>query len=430
MKKLIFSIIFCLFTENVYADLESAKDAYRTRNYATALSEFLAYSERGYAEADFMLSMMYINGEGVPKDLNLAIQYAQKAIEGNNKGAFALIASIYLSKQSDIRDISKAIEWYEKGIQAKDINSMRHLGLMYLSGVEVKQDYQRAYSLLKDAADRDDVLSMYELGLMFEFGNGVKQDEAKALRWYKSMLSAPPGLIRMSQPKPRFRIAHIKEKNPRSDNDLYQALKYFEQAAIDGLSEAMNRAGLMYQHGRGAERDYRKAAIFFERAADQGNANGTFNGGVLFELGLGVPQSYAEAMTWFKAAANLQNTAAMRRLAQYYDDGISVSIDHKLAQNWYCKSSMLDLEKVFGYSNDRESVSRLDDEQLITQLAILSTCGKHESINRKRMNSLQENASKQLKSDGLEKLTNLSDQLKNSLNFTTVLKTLTNIDPK
>jgi hypothetical protein len=51
-------------------------------------------------------------------------------------------------------------------------------------------------------------------------------------------------------------------------------MRWYRAAAEQGLAEAKNNIGVMYQDGLGVEHDFAKAANWYRAAADQGDING------------------------------------------------------------------------------------------------------------------------------------------------------------
>src|SRR3546814_19449438 len=66
---------------------------------------------------------------------------------------------------------------------------------------------------------------------------------------------------------------------------------------------AQYKLALLYQYGRGVERDLAKAAELYRAAAEQGLAEAQHNLGYLYERGLGVGRNPAEAAVWYRRAA-------------------------------------------------------------------------------------------------------------------------------
>ena len=89
--------------------LDRANASYKRGDYAEALEGFSDLAEKGDAEAQNNLGVMYDYGEGVPKD------YAE------------------------------AVKWYRKAAVQEYAEAQTNLGFMYLTGYGVPKDYVQAY---------------------------------------------------------------------------------------------------------------------------------------------------------------------------------------------------------------------------------------------------------------------------------------------
>ncbi len=126
---LVLSIV-CLATP-AWADFQAGNDAYNRKDYATALSEWRPLAEKGVAEAQYKLGMLYSMGYGVP------------------------------------RDFVQARQWWGKAAVQGHVSAQYYLGIMYSMGYGVPQDFVQAhkwYSLAgangdKGAATRRDELA-------------------------------------------------------------------------------------------------------------------------------------------------------------------------------------------------------------------------------------------------------------------------------
>jgi TPR repeat protein len=56
----------------------------------------------------------------------------------------------------------------------------------------------------------------------------------------------------------------------------------------------------MYTDNVGVPQDYAEAMKWYREAAEQGLAQAQHNLGVMYDQGQGVPQDYAEAMKWYR----------------------------------------------------------------------------------------------------------------------------------
>ena len=117
--------------------------------YELSLDELRALAEGGHANAQTMLGLHYMVGEGVPQDDAAALRWVRLAADqGDADGQFAL-------------------------------------GAMYQDGRGVPQDNAEALRWVRLAADQGDADAQYALGLTFATGRAVKQDQTEAARWFR-----------------------------------------------------------------------------------------------------------------------------------------------------------------------------------------------------------------------------------------------------
>lgn len=131
-----------------WADFETGMAAYERGNYATALSEWRPLAEKGDAQAQLHLGMLYHQAQGVPQDYTAARQ------------------------------------WYEKAAAQGYAMAQYSLGLMYENGDGVPQDYTAARQWYEKAAARGYAMAQTNLGGLYAYGRGVPQDDVRAYMWY------------------------------------------------------------------------------------------------------------------------------------------------------------------------------------------------------------------------------------------------------
>ncbi|MFV3037882.1 tetratricopeptide repeat protein, partial [Klebsiella pneumoniae] len=61
------------------------------------------------------------------------------------------------------------------------------------------------------------------------------------------------------------------------EEDMEQAVKWYQRAADQDEPRARARLGFCYYCGEGVEQDLKKAAALFLRAAEQGDISGQYN---------------------------------------------------------------------------------------------------------------------------------------------------------
>lgn len=102
-------------------------------------------AERGDAKAQAGLALAYLNGQGVPKDVGLAHQWAEKAAaQGHAQGQY-LLGSMYLAGTGVLQDFSTALKWFEKAAHQNHAEAQYRLGLAYYNGYGVGVDKPKAY---------------------------------------------------------------------------------------------------------------------------------------------------------------------------------------------------------------------------------------------------------------------------------------------
>lgn len=336
------AFFLALWTVHAQAGMDDARVHFAKGRYAEAMKEYEIYAARGFGHADFMIATMFANGQGVARDVEMAIKHAKRAADHGAPEGFALIALLYDSDKSGIKDEKNAVEWLQKGVDISDLNSMRILATRYRDGRGVPRDLKMAHTLFERAARDDDFRSIYELGQLYERGLGVETDERVARRWYERLLSPRHRLRNVNYLEFYVPLAGLMEKSPTSVHDLAEAASIFEDAANAGNVEAMYRLGRILELGRGRAASPDLAAIWYEKAADGGDGRANYRGGLLFKEGRGVKKDPGEALNWFQEGALRGNVQAMRAIGRALDEGVNGVSDRAMALSWFCKAAVTD----------------------------------------------------------------------------------------
>ncbi len=100
------------------------------------------------------------------------------------------------------------------------------------------------------------------------------------------------------------------------------------------------KMALMYDEGRGVERDASAAVVWYTLAAQQGHADAQYNLGVAYASGLGVTSDMTQAISWWERAAQLGSVDAQFNLGLvYYIGQGSVEVDMNNALIWWQKAA-------------------------------------------------------------------------------------------
>ena len=116
----------------------------------TPLDEMKEKAEKGDAQAQYTLGLMYYEGKEVSKNYPEALKWIRRAAE-----------------------------------EQEYVDAQFFLGYMYYEGIGTPQNYSEAARWTRKAAEQGHATAQYNLGHMYEKGEGVKQDKEEAKKWYR-----------------------------------------------------------------------------------------------------------------------------------------------------------------------------------------------------------------------------------------------------
>ena len=112
-------------------------------------------------------------------------------------------------------------------------------------------------------------------------------------------------------PNHAFRLAddYLFGKNGKEQN-VKEALKYYNIAAKQGLSEAQYTLGIYYYNGTGVSQNYERAVFWLEKAAEQEHPKALLHLAQCYEDGTGTEQNQKRALALYEQAALLGEAEA------------------------------------------------------------------------------------------------------------------------
>ena len=178
------------------ADLEKAKHYYKksfelgdvasgynaalievkNKSYQNALIYLTSGIENDHVPSIRLLANLYLNGDGLLEDKNVAISLLEKAVELGDFKSITQLAKIYYVD----KDYSKAFELFKKGADIEDIDSIYHVGLCYAKGLGVRQDFSLAFKYYEIGAKQMEPKCLYNLSLYYRSGIAVPKNEELA----------------------------------------------------------------------------------------------------------------------------------------------------------------------------------------------------------------------------------------------------------
>ena len=202
--------------------------AYEAANFGGAAEIWRPLADAGDAKAAFRLGHLMMDGKGVAKNRDAALDLWRTAADADLVEAqHALALALISDAGAEAMAPQEALHWLVRAAEAGSTPSQYTLGKMYLEGLGTPKDYEIAYRWMGEAAEAGFPPALYNIAKMSRDGLGV-----------------PP------------------------DNDI--AFKLFSRAAEAGHGKAQAALAVRYQLGEGVQRDPERALFWAYRAQMNG----------------------------------------------------------------------------------------------------------------------------------------------------------------
>lgn len=178
------ALVALLVAAPIDAGLQEGLDALRKRDYATAAKELKPLAERGDAEAQYRIGLMYEHGAGYPKDMKQGVAWLTKAATQGHASAQQELGVIYSTGDGVPRDPKRAAGWFAKAAAQDNMAAQFNLGLLYAKGDGVPNDLAQALALFRRAAAQGFAPALEKVGIAYEEGIGGTKDAALAYLYY------------------------------------------------------------------------------------------------------------------------------------------------------------------------------------------------------------------------------------------------------
>ena len=144
-------------------------------------------AEKGEAEAQYQLAMLYIYGNGVEEDNTLAAQLLEKAAEqGHVEATYHLGICCHYGHGVEV-NLKRACMLYWTSAQCGYGKGMVLTARFYAEGIAVEQNDDEAVKWYKKATESGDVDAAADawnaLSAMCRAGRGMEKDEKQAMKY-------------------------------------------------------------------------------------------------------------------------------------------------------------------------------------------------------------------------------------------------------
>jgi hypothetical protein len=165
------------------------------------------------------------------------------------------------------------------------------------------------------------------LGVRYLEGDGVFGDSVEAVKWFRN--AADQGLA-----EAQFNLGLMCIRGDGTELDGPAAVRWFRAAAGQGFAKAQHKLAVMYALGEIVTKDDAESSKWYRKAAEQGYAPAQSNLGAKYLAGIGVARDNSEAVKWFRKAAEQGYAPAQSNLAVMYFHGNGVEKDLVRANAW------------------------------------------------------------------------------------------------
>ncbi|GHE99950.1 tetratricopeptide repeat protein [Thalassotalea profundi] len=188
MKKLTLAALALTVTTsfNVFAftgDYELGVFQLNRGEFKAAIEEFTPLLAEEYAPAQYQMALIYLNGHGVKKDEQKALELIMKAADQNYPDALFNLSVIYSEGRLVKKDLKKAFEYMQKAANKNLPSAQFNLGVMFANGEGTPKDPTRAARWYEKAARQNYVFAQFNLALMYFEGKGVRLSLQESYIW-------------------------------------------------------------------------------------------------------------------------------------------------------------------------------------------------------------------------------------------------------
>jgi AcrR family transcriptional regulator len=141
-------------------------------------------AQAGDRDAQTLLGLSYLNGDGVAANPLEAVRLLQLASENGQAVAQYNLATIYARPDSTISDPIAAKFWFQAAAEQGNRMAMNNLAMFYAQGLGTDPNTAEAAVWFSMAAALGYDVAQYNLAVLFERGDGVPQDNVQAYKWY------------------------------------------------------------------------------------------------------------------------------------------------------------------------------------------------------------------------------------------------------
>jgi TPR repeat protein len=185
---------------------------------------FLEELENIGHEGEYALGTVYLLGLlGVERDTAESARLYRKAADARHVESQYVLGLMYEEGQGVPRDLSQAAWWHGKAAGQGHAGAQFSLGLLRYRGAGVPKDRASAAEWFLRAAESGNIGARFCLGLLYFRGEGVPQDHSEGARWYREAESGGSAYAGYGSGLPRYYDAASRKNNQAAVEWFYEA---------------------------------------------------------------------------------------------------------------------------------------------------------------------------------------------------------------
>ena len=180
------------------------------------LENLITQANAGSSSAALLLGLMYLNGDGVEANDNVAFWWLRLAAEQGEPIAQNSLGSLFERGQGVDTDAGEAAFWYAQAADNGNVVAMHNLAIAHTDGAGVERDLSEAARLFEDAANLGLADSQFNLAVLYSRGMGVPVSQSDAYKWY--LIAAEQG-----DPEARVQAEALASQLAQNERDAAEA---------------------------------------------------------------------------------------------------------------------------------------------------------------------------------------------------------------
>lgn len=297
---------------NVYK--EESESKLSLNEDSPIFEKYLRLAENGDSSAQFRVYKVYADDgasslKHSPPIIDLSDKKEQIKEEYEKQWADELEKSIERKKFRE----NEANRWLNKAAKNGNGIAQEFLANSYKEGIKVPRDYNKAIDWYDRSASQNSRSALVALGDIYREGKIVPKNCQKSFEYLVKLNALAADWDKTS--KYIYGIAPLKrlfEDKGCSPKNSQEAFKWYAEGARLEIESAQYQMGLIYEYGKGVERDMRMASHYYEQAANKGYVAAQYNFGLCNAKGIGVTRNLKQAYFWMLLVSAKEDRDAMK----------------------------------------------------------------------------------------------------------------------